>query len=68
MAEELQDCVGEYESILEELSSVYDHVCELAFDSPPQKVVDSFERIDSESCKFWLKLVVVFVKLMKGAG
>ena len=53
VAEELQDFVGEYESILEELSAVYDHICELAFDSPPQKVVDSFERIDSESCKFF---------------
>ena len=52
VTEELQDFVGEYESILEELSAVYDHICELAFDSPPQKVVDSFERIDSESCKF----------------
>ena len=49
---ELKDYATEYESILEELSSVYDNICELAFDAPPQKVVDSFERIDSESCKF----------------
>ena len=48
---ELQDCINEYETILEELSSVYDQVRELSFDSSPQKVVDSFERIDSESCK-----------------
>ena len=48
---ELQDCLAEYETILEELSTVYDQVCELAFDSPPQKVIDSFERIDAESCK-----------------
>ena len=52
VAEELQDCIGEYESILEELSAAYDDICELSFDSPPQKVVDSFERVDSESCKF----------------
>ena len=51
-ANELDDCVNEYESILEDLSSVYDKICGLSFDSPPQKVVDSFERIDSESCKF----------------
>ena len=38
VAEELQDCIGEYESILEECSVVYDNICEL---SPPQKVVDS---------------------------
>ena len=28
-AEELQDCIGEYESILEELSSVYDRIVSL---------------------------------------
>ena len=49
---ELQDCVNEYEAIFEELSTVYDQIRELSFDSPPQKVVDSFERVDAESCKF----------------
>ena len=34
---ELQDCVNEYEAILEELSTVYDQIRELSFDSPPQK-------------------------------
>ena len=29
VAEELQNCVGEYESIPEELSAAYDDICEL---------------------------------------
>ena len=33
-------------------TAVYDSICELSFDSPLQKVVDCFERFDSESCKF----------------
>ena len=49
---ELQDCVNEYEAILEELSTTYDQIRELSFDAPPQKVIDSFERVDAESCKF----------------
>ena len=49
---ELQDWVNEYEAILEELSTAYDQIRELSFDSPPQKVINSFERVDAESCKF----------------
>ena len=41
-----------YKSILIELSSLYDRICELSLDStPPPKVVEVFERIDSEGCK-----------------
>ena len=37
---------------LEEFSGVYDYICDFTFNSPPQKAIDSFESIDSESCKF----------------
>ena len=57
---ELQDCIAEYETILERLSTVYDQVCELAFDSPPQKVIDSFERIDTDSCKLMSEVSAQF--------
>ena len=50
-AKELEDYSKEYESIVEELSVVYDQICELSFDYPPRKVVDSYERVDVESCK-----------------
>ena len=41
-----------YKSTLIELSSLYDRICELSLDcTPPPKVVEVFERIDSEGCK-----------------
>ena len=41
-----------YKSLLSELSSLYDRICELSLDcTPPPKVVEVFERIDSEGCK-----------------
>ena len=49
---ELKDHSNEYKSTLEELSNVYDKILEVSFDSPPEKVVETYERIDVESCKF----------------
>ena len=49
---ELKDLFGEYKSILDELSNFYDRILELSLDSPPEKVVEVYERIDTESCKF----------------
>ena len=61
--DELLHYSGRYKSILNELSSLYDRICELSLDStPPPKVVEVFDRIDSEGCKFLLILVVLFVK------
>ena len=41
-----------YKSLLSELSSLYDRICELSLDcTPPPKVVEVFERTDSEGCK-----------------
>ena len=41
-----------YKSTLSELSLLYDRICELSLDStPPPKVVEVFDRIDSEGCK-----------------
>ena len=41
-----------YKSTLIELSSLYDRICQLSLDcTPPPKVVEVFERIDSEGCK-----------------
>ena len=48
---ELQSYSIEYEAILNELSSTYDSICELCFDSPPPKVSEVYERIDIDSCK-----------------
>ena len=40
-----------YKSTLIELSSLYDRICEFSLDcTPPHKVVEVFERIDSEGC------------------
>ena len=50
--DELLHYSGRYKSILNELSSLYDRICELSLDStPPPKVVEVFDRIDSEGCK-----------------
>ena len=50
--DELLHYSDRYKSILNELSSLYDRICELSLDStPPPKVVEVFERIDSEGCK-----------------
>ena len=59
---ELKDLFGEYKSILDELSNFYDRILELSLDSPPEKVVEVYERIDTESCKF---LSEVSAKLCK---
>ena len=41
-----------YKSTLIELSSLYDRICELSLDcTPPPKVVEVFERIDSATPK-----------------
>ena len=41
-----------YKSTLIKLSSLYDRICELSLDcTPPPKVVEVFERVDSEGCK-----------------
>ena len=49
---ELVHYTERYRSTLIELSSLYDRICELSLDStPPPKVVEVFERIDSEGCK-----------------
>ena len=41
-----------FKSTIIELSSLYDRICELSLDcTPPPKVVEVLERIDSEGCK-----------------
>ena len=50
--DELLHYSNRYKSILNELSSLYDRICELSLDcTPSPKVVEVFERIDSEGCK-----------------
>ena len=53
-----------YKSTLIELSSLYDRICELSLDcTPPPKVVEVFERIDSESCKIFADISSVVRKI-----